>query len=306
MTFQLSKVCGNFLGLAVIFYSCSVFSQEINSSLVSETSPQASTAAAAWVVKLPEIDTIDYRGMVNLDSAGGTGNAGMLYPAPNLIGFFAAVVTHSVINESAKSSQKTEMQVNADRFLVPYRETLLSFRQSELAKNGLDRTSIKGSRLLGFSEKMTNEWVIEAIPTFFVTPDENAIILDNAIKLSQVGADPSTAFTTVIRVISSPKSDATLSKFWMVESGAKIKEESVDLYAQSLEIALKEFHQKSGDDGIPYKTVRYRQGSVEKMERAKIVSASCNRMLIKTLRGHLMSVPAKAENADPADANKCA
>lgn len=304
MAFQISKVLGNSLGLVAVLFSCSVFSQEAKLPPIGDSVLQPSIATPTWIVRLPEIETIDYRGIVNLDSAG-NGVGGMLYPAPNLVGLLAAVVTHGILNESSKSSQKTEMQLNADRFLLPYQETLLSFRQRELAQSGLERTSIKGSRLLAFPEKITNEWVIEANPIFFVTSDENAIILDNAITLSQMGADPSTAFMTVIRVISSPKSDATLSKFWMTEKGEKIKEESINLYAQSLEIALMEFNQRGSDDGIPYKTIRYREGSVEKMERGKLISQRCNRMLIKTLRGHLMSVPAKVESADSSEASKC-
>lgn len=299
MTFQISKVLVHSLVWAVLFSSHSVWSQETSA-------PSASAdMVPAWVVRLPQTDAIDYRGVVNMDKAG-SGTGGMLYPAPNLVGFLAAVVTHSVLNESTKSSQKTEMQVNADRLLIPYQETLRSFRLSELVQHGLERTSIKGSRLLPFSEKMTNEWIIEALPTFSVTQDETAIILDNAITMSQAGADPSTAYMTVIRIISAPQDEATLSKFWMAEKGAKMHEESVKLYAQSLDLALNEFEKKGKDDDAPYKTVRYRQGSAEKMERAKIIKTDCNRMLIKTLRGHLMSVPVKTESSDPAEVNKCA
>ncbi|RQO33612.1 hypothetical protein DBR37_15645 [Herminiimonas sp. KBW02] len=305
MTFRISNVLVRSLACVALFVSHTAWSQEENASAISDTVVPATVAAPAWVVRLPPTDTIDYRGVLNMDNAGNTPAGGMLYPAPNLVGFLAAVVTHGVLNESSKSIQKSKMQASADRLLLPYRDTLLSFRLSELVQHSLERTSIKGSRLMAFSEKMTNEWVIEAQPIFSVTQDETAIILDNAITMSQVGADPSTAYMTVIRVISAPQDEATLSKFWMAEKGAKMHEESVKLYAQSLDLALNEFEKKGKDDDAPYRTVRYRQGGAEKMERAKVIKTDCNRMLIKTLRGHLMSVPLKTENSNPAEVNKC-
>lgn len=306
MTFQISKILVHALALVTIFVSHPVWSQEENTPSLSDTAVLANVAAPVWVVRLPATDTIDYRGVLNMDIAGNSAPGGMSYPAPNLVGFLAAVATHAVLNESSKSIQKSKMQASADRLLLPYQETLRSFRLSELVQQGLGRTSIKDSRLLPFSEKMTNEWIIEALPTFSVTQDETAIILDNAITMSQAGADPSTAYMTVIRVISAPQDEATLSKFWMAEKGAKMHEESVKLYAQSLDLALNEFEKKGKDEDAPYKTVRYRQGSVEKMERAKIIKTDCNRMLIKTLRGHLMSVPVKTESSDAVEGNKCA
>jgi hypothetical protein len=44
----------------------------------------------------------------------------------------------------------------------------------------------------------------------------------------------------------------------------------------------------------PFRTIRYLEGTAEKMERAQLINEHCGRLLIKTLRGSLMSVPAKA------------
>jgi len=91
----------------------------------------------------------------------------------------------------------------------------------------------------------------------------------------------------------------------MAEKGAKMKEESASLFARSVDIALSEVARSGADDAAPYKTVRYQQGSIEKMERAKVINEGCNRMLIKTLRGTFMSVPVKSVNAPDAATVKC-
>jgi hypothetical protein len=41
----------------------------------------------------------------------------------------------------------------------------------------------------------------------------------------------------------------------------------------------------------PHRTVRYRLGGEERMERAQVLSERCDRLLIRNLRGWLMSVP---------------
>jgi hypothetical protein len=307
MKIQTHKTTLSIFSVVWFILSFSVFAQGSEILLPAEKVQQKDNITAlarTWALRLPEVDTIDYRGIVSFDSAG-TGNGTMSYPAPNLAGFLAAVVTHGVLAESSKNSQKAELQKSADAFLIPYKDVLTAFRQSELVQHALEKTSIKGSKLLAFSDKAELVWIIEAKPIFFITPDENAILLDNAIAIYQAGTEPEKAFLIPVKVLSFSRKEAGLSSFWMPEKGAKIKEESAALYAQSLEIALNEFARPFNDIASVDKTIRYQQGGMEKMERGKLIDQRCNRMLIKTLRGTLMSVPLKTENLGLSDTGTC-
>lgn len=53
----------------------------------------------------------------------------------------------------------------------------------------------------------------------------------------------------------------------------------------------------------PFRTIRYVEGTAEKMERAQLVSEHCGRLVIKTLRGSLMSVPVKASASTGGNGN---
>jgi hypothetical protein len=60
---------------------------------------------------------------------------------------------------------------------------------------------------------------------------------------------------------------------------------------QALRIALDA--RRLGAMPDAYRTVRYPQGSSEQIERATLMAQSCDRLVIRNLRGTLMSVPAQ-------------
>jgi hypothetical protein len=80
--------------------------------------------------------------------------------------------------------------------------------------------------------------------------------------------------------------------FWNANDGVAIKTESVRLLAESLDLALDEIATGLGQDR-PQRTVRYMEGKAEKMERGQILKEQCNRVVLKNLRGWLMSVSVK-------------
>jgi hypothetical protein len=87
----------------------------------------------------------------------------------------------------------------------------------------------------------------------------------------------------------------------MIDDGALLTSASVDLLRESLSLALGELHGDFAGHAAKYRTVRYPRGGSEKMERAQVLRESRLRIVIKTLRGWIMSVPASADASDPPD-----
>jgi hypothetical protein len=73
--------------------------------------------------------------------------------------------------------------------------------------------------------------------------------------------------------------------------------------AHSVEIALAQLRATSpaGTDEPPFRTHRYLMGSEERMERSQRVAGGCGRVVLRTLRGTLIS----AAVAPPADRSPC-
>ena len=290
----------------MLLTACATTTVENDTGQESQITAAPTTIASGWTLRLPEEEKVLYKGVVSLDGAGGPSGP-FLYPAPNVVGFVAAVITHGVINESVKSSQKSKLQEVADKVLVPYQPVLSSYGHKELMQRGLEMLPTGGSKkLAGFSEKLGTDWSIESTPVFFITQDQSAIILENAISIYAPGSKSTAAYQSIIRIVSHPKGKADLTSFWTAENGKTIKEESAELFAESLNIALNEVTSTAKANSGVQKTYRYLEGNIERMERGQLISEQCGRIVIKTLRGMPMSIPARRDAAVSPGADQCA
>ena len=262
---------------------------------------------AEWSVRLPKQDTVVFRGALVSDG----GNAGAfpgLYPAPNLAGLFAAVITHAVVADSAQSRQRQQAQDAADRVLTPYRAVLAGYRQQDLMQRALAKLPAGGPpRRIVPADDKPDGWVVDSVPLFTMTQDQQAIIVDNAIAIhAPGGAADKPAYQNIIRVVSQPHGQDNPDAYWNADDGAALKNESALLLALSFEVVRVDAAALAAE-GAPHRTFRYAEGLSQRIERAQLVNEQCNRIVIRNLRGWLMSVPApQASGACPpaADASK--
>jgi hypothetical protein len=265
----------------------------------------AAAQPADWSLRLPVAEPVAFRGVVSMDAAGSKSGA-MLYPAPSAAGFLAALITHGLLVESMKSSEKQALQATADKVLAPYLPMLEGFRHQELMSRALARSGGAGDkRLVAPNEPAGGRWLVESGPLFSMTQDRRALVLDNAVAIWRPGESGKPAYQAVIRVVSQARPETEAEQGWSERNGEPIKEEATSLLAHSLDLALKEAARSTPADETPFKTVRYPEGQHEKIERAQLVSRACHRQVVRTLRGWLLSVPAgePAESCEPALAN---
>lgn len=243
-----------------------------------------------WFLKLPPDERVTYQGKANFDNAGNS-SFNMLYPAPNAAGLLAAVITHGVLNESTKKTQKERIQADADKVLLGYKTILENFSNLELMKLALQFHPLGTSaKLVDGSYEQKDGLLIESKPVFSISPDHRAIVLDNEIVIHRPGKTHENAYRNSVTIVSSSNDVIDPQKHWIVDDGKELKTESARLVAKSLDIAFRDLDASNGPE-IPFRTVRYREGNIDKFERAQILDTQCGRLLIRTLRGSLMSVP---------------
>lgn len=275
---------------------------QVEGGAVAAAVPAAATASGpvasgrAWAVRRPSIDAVVFRGVVSYDAAGmGTGS--MLYPAPNAAGLLAAILTHSLLNESAKKAQRDRIQADADAVLTTYQPVLSGFTNETLIMGALPLIKAPGTRrLVDASGADAGDWSIETAPVFSMTRDQRAIVLDNAVRIYAPGTTVA-AYAQTIRVVATPLGDPVddsgVPAVWLAEQGRRLTDESALLLAESLDVAIGEATGASPVADLPHRTFRYFEGGSEKMERAQLVQQRCERALIRTLRGWLMSIPVR-------------
>ena len=98
-----------------------------------------------------------------------------------------------------------------------------------------------------------------------------------------------------MRVVSAPLT-ADAETHWTNEEGKNLKETSAALWAHSVDIAIAALVTPVPER--PARTVRYPEGGGERIERAEVLHETCARMLIRSLRGEVMSVPVRQVPAD--------
>ncbi len=270
------------------------------------SSARSITKDSDWSLRLPKEDKVIYKGVVSLDDTRGN-STHIMYPAANAVGFLAEVFTHGAIVESLKKSQKDRRQEEADKVLLPYETVLSNYKNKDLMLRGLQVAS-KGGRkkLVDFSEKPGADWFIESDPVFLFTQDQSAIILENSISIYAPNAPLTAAYQNTVKVVSETKAEKDLADFWTVNQGERLKEESASLFALSLDIAMSEMADGSSKDSNPQKTFRYLEGRSEKIERGQLVSEQRNRIIIKNLRGELISAPTRRNASSAPATDPCA
>lgn len=259
------------------------------------TMPVPDPVATRWAIMLPASEKVVFRGVVSFDKAGIT-PASMLYPAPNPAGLLVAVLTHAALAKGSREAQKTKITAEADKVLIPYHDVIEQFGYAELAQREKVLTTV-GTQLpvIARGAEHPDTWVVLVNPVYSITQDQTAIVLDNAISIYAPGESRRASYANSVRVIADAHKEPDPVTSWLADNGELLKDESAHLLAESLEIAFTDAAATA--PSLPtYKTLRYMEGEAERMERGQPISQHCDRVLLRSLRGSLMSVPIKRSN----------
>lgn len=253
-------------------------------------------ADAPWTLFPPTEEAVVFRGRASMDMAGSGDPGGfMLYPGATAGGAMAAIITHGLLADSQNDRQKRALQEKADRVLRAYRPVLNDYKHTELMQAALDKTPWSGAKALaGPAQARGTGWVVESLPVFSMTQDQRALVLDHLVSVYPPGEINKPLYRFTVRVVSQARMAPDMERYWKDDAGAALKAESASLLAHSLALALQEPASPAAADAPAFRTVRYPEGEVEKMERAQVLSQACERQVIRTLRGWLMSVPSPA------------
>ncbi len=256
-----------------------------------------------WAVRLPNEIKVEFRGVLSNESTSGNGGA-MLYPAPHIAGFVAALVTHGLLNSVTRKREESALQTAANQVLDPYRGIIGDFRYDELFQLALEQMLIQKQkykdgkvRIAVPGEAPSADWMFITEPVFSMTQDQRALVLDSAVVVYAPNAPAAPFYQNALRVVSAPIASDDPLVFWSEQKGQNLKTTNAQLVAMALELAAAEVNsvtpKQSDMGGKNHRTVRYTHGKSEKMERAELLRVSCDRAVMKTLRGGVMSVPLK-------------
>ena len=261
--------------------------------------PLAMSADAAWCLQPPAEGVVPFRGLEAAD-ANALGAGAMLYPAPSVVAALAAVAAHAAVVGGVRAQHAREHAAAADKVLEPYQAVLGSFRSQELEDRALAaRTADGATSLPCTADRTASAWIIDSAPVFFMAQDQTALVLDNVLAVHPRGPPGTNAYRHVVRVVSAHLSPEAPATTWLADDGARLKAESIALFGQSLDIALRVAAGDPVAADAPFKSFHYYEGTSDKVERAQLVSETCERLLLRTLRATFLSVPTMRTDCAP-------
>lgn len=255
-------------------------------------------ASRAWAWREAAADErAVFHGVVSYDAAGG--GAGTMMYGPGPAGFLVALLTHAAINSSARSAEAKRIEEEADKVLLPLKDQLDPLRLRDFQQKALPRWEQGGElRLLPRDGSADNAWVVETQPVFLMTQDRRALVVEAMVRFFDGAAVKTPAIERAVRVVSPPvKGD--VDAYWRDSAQNPLVKTGSALLAEALRVAVLDT-QTSGEPS--QRTVRYVEGGADKIERAAPLGERCERIALRTLRGGVMSVPARTRPSVTTDA----
>lgn len=234
--------------------------------------------------------------------AGAGSTASMLYPAPTPLAGLVAVFTHGAMVSGMRAADEKRRQEEADQALLPYREALDAWNARALAEAALPLIAAPGPHALADAGGSPVRRVVEATPLFSLHADQSRLVLVNRLRvLDSAAAAP---WELTVQVLANRRPD---DQAYPPDDGAgALKAEAARLFAHSVDIALLMHARREGTEQPPMRTHRYVDGAGEGIERGQRVLDGCQRAVIRTLRGVMLSVPVKPAEGEPPPAPACA
>lgn len=249
----------------------------------------------------PAVAEVAWRGMLPTEGEGVAMGTQLVYPVYGAVGLLAAIFTHAAISQGAQSAQRQKLQDDADRVLDVYRPLLNDWPAQALwdATLAAAATALSAHTdpAAGLPLKPWQaagagaEPSAVAVPVFTLSQDEAVLVADVAIKLQPAPAAGAPTLELMVRVVAAPPATTDVRAHWTADQAQRLKARAAAMLAHALAVA--HHHGASAAPDTPARTHRYLQGSIERSERAHRLGGDCARVVLRTLRGGLLSVPLK-------------
>lgn len=283
------------LFIALVMVGCTSHKPQGYVKLIDKSSTLPENAQL--YVKVPEgIATFigkapDYRGK--------TQSSAMLYPAITPVDFFASVLAHAAVSESVRNSHKNSLQSTADRVIEPYRAYSDSLKNKNLVNQLKEIALSRGFTLNKYENSQhDDDLILDITPIYLLNKTEETLILRNQFLVykkkyqSKKGKQKRLLFQNQIEVLSGATIQGSAQEYWLNNDGENLKNEMNQLFSESLNLIAERISSTAKDTNVKYKNYRYNDGDSIVFERAIALSENCEKVIFKTLRGWLKSIPA--------------
>ncbi|UZJ43678.1 hypothetical protein OOT55_13565 [Marinimicrobium sp. C6131] len=228
---------------------------------------------------------IEFRGVSSSDDS--VGSANVLYSgAAGAGGVAAQIAAHAVMVQDAQDRKLENERERANRALEPVSEEVEALQSLDPGALTMPGHFIVQSEL---KESDPLELYLETHPIFFVTENLENLSLKNVVVLRQPGrATEQPVYQNVVEIVS----DAPITDYTEAHPGETGLEDAVKtLYQKSVLLALDDIRGQLQTNSRQPETFRHQVNGVLRLERGVTVQESCSDLVLRNLRGWIISLP---------------
>jgi len=228
------------------------------------------------------------RGVYDNDNAIKSGNI-MYDGSAGAGGVIAQILTHAAINSNMKNSKLSKQQIEANKVLEPFQGILKGYTQDALIHDGNDYRFL-------FKDVGNNSssLILDSYPVFYMSQDMRLLTLKHVVKVYRY-EDKGIVYQNLIEVISPLIESGDLIEQLRSEQGSLLKNKLKDLYKDSLSLVISDLkgEYKASE---AQKSFRIYSGDKMRIERGVGVAKKDDLIVIRNLRGWLVSFPYDSRN----------
>lgn len=238
----------------------------------------------------PSIAQLSLTSIPNLDRAGNQEGSSMLYPAPTPGLGLVGVLTHAIISDSARNSEKTRIQQQADALIAPYQSTIKAIPPQQVFQSAIQQLNAQHGLNIQLDTAQAGTKIEAKADQFQIqmTPDQRALIVLSSLKIQTPGTETSYTLQTTSTPLAENLSPL---EYWNINNGENLKNQLSAMIARMLRTATRMQQLTTNEAQAPQKTHRYLEGGTQRMQRGQLLAEECNYITIKNLRGWILDLP---------------
>ncbi|PCK07129.1 MAG: hypothetical protein COA42_15960 [Alteromonadaceae bacterium] len=305
--------------IAVVFSSC-------GSTVATKEESIPKEFVDAYSLTIADENNINYSGYLNYDNySNQAGVNGAMYSGYNAGSFLATVLAHAMVSKSVDAKKKRKFKAESDEFLSVYESSINTVTSGFLTANFIEslegeNSSVPVSVVPSMEAHQIGKGHILSQPSFVVTQDVTTIIISNRVALfnhgelgvlkaagerkkrkgSSSSRTPKPVYSNTMVIINNLATEGDVVGDNAVRVGNdNLGALSSELFDQSLRLMLTNMDAQDDVDGKA-ETIKFHIGSNFRVERGVVLEKTCDRVVFKTLRGWIKSVPQESQCSEQA------
>lgn len=192
--------------------------------------------------------------------------------------------------------KRFENQDDVNKVIRPYAEALKGTSLLDLLSSARPALDARGLALGTDAAPARPDRSVRIAPLFVFATDQRSVHVDTTVGFGEPPADAKGPDPRVLRVVvhSTANDSFDISDHWLRDGARSLRSTLASLVVEAVDVARGRYSAALPPAQGRQRTVRLRLGAESVFVRGAVAASDCGRVIVDTLEGYLMVVPAAA------------